>query len=125
MKSFIYDHSVAVFDYFASRGNDLSALNTPETNLRYYGQSYDNLTTFLIKTLGIEEVYDFRHLMSSLAGWAVILITAFFAVWLSGFEAGILVMLLFAVSPTFMGHAMNNLKDIPFSLAYISGIFFQ
>lgn len=120
-----YDHSVAVFDYFASRGNDLSALNTPETNLRYYGQSYDNLTTFLIKTLGIEEVYDFRHLMSSLAGWAVILITAFFAVWLSGFEAGILVMLLFAVSPTFMGHAMNNLKDIPFSLAYISGIFFS
>ena len=72
-----YDHSVAVFDYFASRGNDLSALNTPETNLRYYGQSYDNLTTFLIKTLGIEKVYDFRHLMSSLAGWAVILITAF------------------------------------------------
>ncbi len=120
-----YDHSVAVYDYFASRGNDLSALDTPETNLRYYGQSYDNLTTFLIRTLGIEDVYRFRHLMSSLAGWAVILITAFFAVWLSGFEAGILVMLLFAVSPTFMGHAMNNLKDIPFALAYISGIFFS
>ncbi len=67
----------------------------------------------------------FRHLMSSLAGWLTLFITALFAVWLSGYRTGILVLFLFAVSPTFMGHAQNNLKDIPFSLAYISGIFFS
>lgn len=120
-----YDHSEAVYRYFATDGKDRSALNTPETHLKYYGQSYDNITTILIKWTGIEDVYYFRHLMSAIAGWLTVIITAWFAIWLSGFGAGILVIFLFAVSPTFMGHAQNNLKDVPFALAYISGLFFM
>jgi tetratricopeptide (TPR) repeat protein len=119
-----YDHSVTVYNYFASHGADKSALNTPVTNLKYYGQSYDNLVTILIKWLNISDVYGFRHIMSSVAGWAVILLTALFAIWLTGYRAGILVLILFAVSPTFIGHSHNNLKDIPFALGYIASIFF-
>jgi tetratricopeptide (TPR) repeat protein len=119
-----YDHSVSVYNYFASHGRDQSALNTPVTNLKYYGQSYDNIVTILAKWFKIGDVYSFRHLMSSFAGWLVILVTALFAVWLTGYKSGILVLFLFAVSPTFMGHAQNNLKDIPFALAYISAVFF-
>jgi tetratricopeptide (TPR) repeat protein len=51
-------------------------------------------------------------------------ITAFFAIWLSGYKTGLTVLFLFAVSPTFMGHSLNNLKDIPFSLSYIAAIYF-
>jgi len=120
-----YNQSVAVYNYFASHGHDHSALNTPVTNLKYYGQSYDDISTILIKWFNIDDVYGFRHLMSSLAGWLVIYITALFAVWLADYKSGILVIILFAVSPTFMGHTQNNLKDIPFALAYISGIFFS
>ena len=120
-----YSQSVAVYDYFASHGEDQSALNTPGTHLKYYGQSYDNIVTILSRWFNIENIYGFRHFMSSLAGWLAIFITALFAVWLSGYRSGLLVLLLFAVSPTFMGHAQNNLKDIPFALAYISGIFFS
>ncbi len=119
-----YNQSVSVYNYFASHGQDQSALNTPVTNLKYYGQSYDDIVTILIKWFKIENVYGFRHLMSSLAGWLTIFITALFAVWLADYKAGILVLILFAVSPTFMGHTQNNLKDIPFALAYISSIFF-
>jgi tetratricopeptide (TPR) repeat protein len=119
-----YDHSVSVYKYFASHGNDRSALNTPVTNLKYYGQSYDNIVTILQQWLGIDDVYGFRHLMSSIAGWMAIFITALFAVWLIDYKTGIIVLILFAVSPTFMGHAQNNLKDVPFALAYISGTFF-
>ena len=119
-----YDHSVSVYNYFASHGKDQSALDTPVTNLKYYGQSYDNIVTILIKWFKIGDVYTFRHLMSSFAGWLVILVTALFAVWLTDYKSGILVLFLFAVSPTFMGHSQNNLKDIPFALAYISATFF-
>src|SRR5450759_691870 len=62
--------------------------------------------------------------MSSIAGWIVILLTALFAVWLAGYRAGILSLVLFAVSPGFIGHSQNNLKDIPFALAYIAGTFY-
>ena len=119
-----YDHSVSVYNYFASHGKDQSALYTPVTNLKYYGQSYDNIVTILAKWFNIVDIYGFRHLMSTIAGWLVILITALFAIWLADYRAGIIVLLLFAVSPTFIGHSQNNLKDIPFALAYISGTFF-
>lgn len=118
-----YGHSEAVYSYFATGGEDKSALDTPETHLKYYGQSYDNTVTILIHWFGIDDVYAFRHIMSALAGWAVILITALFAVWLSCYRTGIIVLLLFAVSPAFMGHAMNNLKDVPFALGYAASVF--
>ncbi len=38
-----YNHSTSVYNYFATHGQDQSALNTPVTHLKYYGQSYDNL----------------------------------------------------------------------------------
>ncbi len=120
-----YQHSVEVYNYFTTHGQDQSSLNTPVSHLKYYGQSYDNLVTFITKWLRIEDVYGFRNLMSALAGWLAIFITAVFAVWLSGYGPGILVLLLFAVSPTFLGHSQNNLKDIPFALGYISSLFFM
>jgi tetratricopeptide (TPR) repeat protein len=119
-----YNQSVSVCNYFATHGADQTALNTPVTHLKYYGQSYDNLVTIMIRWFNIEDIFGFRHLMSSIAGWIVIFITALFAVWLTGYRTGLFVLLLFAVSPTFIGHTQNNLKDIPFALAYISGTFY-
>jgi len=120
-----YNQSVYVYDYFASLGKDTTALNTPITHLKYYGQSFDNLTTILVRWFNIDDLFLFRHLSCSLVGWLTVIVTAFFAVWLAGYGAGIIVILLFALSPTFMGHAQNNLKDIPFALSYISAIFFS
>ena len=119
-----YDQSVYVYNYFSTLGKDTAALNTPHTHLKYYGQSFDNLTTILIRWFNIEDVFLFRHLSCAISGWLTIMITAFFAIWLSGYGTGITVMLLFALSPTFMGHAQNNLKDIPFALGYIASLYF-
>jgi hypothetical protein len=120
-----YNQSVSVYDYFASIGKDTSALNTPVTHLKYYGQSFDNVTTILVRWFKIDDIFLFRHLSCSLAGWLTVIVTAFFAIWLAGYGAGIIVILLFTLSPTFLGHAQNNLKDIPFALSYISAIFFM
>lgn len=119
-----YDHSVSVYNYFASHGEDKSALNTPVTYLKYYGQSYDNFVTIISEWFNIDDVYSFRNVMSTLAGWITIIITSLFAIWLTGYRAGILTLILFAVSPTFLGHSQNNLKDIPFALGYIASTYF-
>jgi len=121
---FHYNQSVSVYNYILTFGKDTSALNTPNTHLKYYGQSFDNLTTILIKWFNIDDIFLFRHLSCSVAGWLTAMVTAFFAIWLAGYGAGILVILLFALSPTFLGHAQNNLKDIPFALSYIASIYF-
>jgi len=119
-----YLHSEEVFEYFATFGKDRDALNTPKTHLQYYGQTPDNLATILIHWFGIEDVYGFRHLFSSFIGWLCILVSALFATWLKGYRAGLITLVLFAVSPRFLGHLQNNLKDIPFALAYIAGVFY-
>ncbi len=120
-----YKQSEMVYDYFSAMGKDQSSLDTPKTHLQYYGQLFDNLVTVLIHVFGIEDIYSFRHLMSSLSGWLAILVTALFAASISGYGAAIVVLILFALSPVFLGHAQNNLKDIPFALAYISSIYFS
>jgi tetratricopeptide (TPR) repeat protein len=118
-----YNQSVSVYNYFATHGEDKSALNTPVSHLKYYGQSYDNLVTILTRWFNIDDIYGFRNLMSSLMGWLTIFITALFAVWLKNYRAGLIVLYLFALSPTFLGHSQNNLKDVPFAFAYIAGTF--
>lgn len=120
-----YKQSEMVYQYFSTFGEDQSALNTPKTHLKYYGQAFDNLVTGLIHLFGIEDIYTFRHLMCSISGWLTILVTALFAAYFSGYGAAIIVLFLFAVSPGFLGHSQNNLKDIPFALAYISSIFYS
>jgi len=120
-----YKQSEMVYKYFSTFGEDQSALNTPKTHLKYYGQAFDNLVTGLIHLFGITDVYSFRHLICSISGWLAILVTALFAAYFSGYGAAILVLILFAVSPGFLGHSQNNLKDIPFALAYISSIFYS
>jgi hypothetical protein len=119
-----FRQSEKVYNYYATRGADQSALDTPTSHLKYYGQSFDNLTTILIRWFGIDDIYTFRHQMNGLAAWLCIVLAGFLAVWLSGYGAGIITLFLFALSPTFLGHAQNNLKDIPFALAYLAGTFF-
>jgi hypothetical protein len=119
-----YNHSQSVYRYFGSYGTDRSALNTPVSNLKYYGQSFDNVVTILSNWCGVDNVYAFRSLMSSVAGWITILLTALFASRLSGYRSAIFVVLLFGISPAFLGHSQNNLKDVPFALSYIASAFF-
>ena len=119
-----YGQSVKVYNYFASGGEDKSALTDTELNLKYYGQSYDNIVTFVTKWFRIENIYSFRNLMSAVMGWLTILITAMFARWMKNYLAAFFVLVLFAISPFFIGHSYNNLKDIPFAFAYITGIWF-
>lgn len=120
-----YKHSEMVYNYFSTWGKDKSALDTPKTHLQYYGQAFDNLVTFGAHWFKIEDIYSFRHLMCSFSGWLTILITALFAAYFAGYGAAILVLILFATSPTFLGHSQNNLKDVPFALAYIASLFYS
>jgi tetratricopeptide (TPR) repeat protein len=111
--------------YLKTMGADKEALNTPISRLKHYGQSFDTITTLMADFLGIENPYRFRHVSNALMAWLIILFTSLTAIHLtrSGM-AGVFAVLLMLVSARFMGHAMNNLKDIPFALSFICSIYF-
>lgn len=118
------DHAEMVVDYFFTFGGDQSALHTPITNLKHYGQGYDNLASLIARVFNIEDIFLLRHLMSTMAGWLIFLVAFLLARKIGNYETAFFTILILAASPGFIGHALNNLKDIPFALGYIAGIYF-
>ena len=113
-------------NYFNSFGKDKTALETPISRLKYYGQSFDNFTTFFIEVLDIHNVYRFRHLSNAVVTWLLILVSSLLSFKLTKSHwAAILTMLLLLISPRLIGHGLNNLKDIPFAFGYILAIYFM
>ncbi len=118
-----YQHAEYVFNYFKTDGADQSAINTPKTNLKYYGQGIDNLSFYINHLLNSKNPYLTRHVLNALLGALLILFSGLIAVQLSGYRAGILAMIFLLLSPRILGHSYNNLKDIPFALGYIMAIY--
>jgi len=120
-----YQHSLKVLNYYKTLGADKSALDTPGTHLKYYGQLFDNLVTLVAEWFKIEDIYTLRHLANALAGCLIILLSGLLARSIFGYPTAIIVILLFFISPRFIGHSFNNLKDIPFALGYIASLYFS
>ena len=64
-----------VMDYYKSFGKDKSALHTPKTYLKYYGQSFDNTATLISEIFNIEDIFTLRHILNAFAAWLTVLFT--------------------------------------------------
>lgn len=121
-----YDHSANVYNYYKTLGKDSTAhVITPNYNLPYYGQVVDNIAYFFIKTFNIDDFMGFRHAVNAVMGWLAILFAGLLVRRMSGsWKVGVITMALFLVSPRFIGHSFNNLKDLPLATATIMTIYF-
>jgi predicted negative regulator of RcsB-dependent stress response len=113
-------------NYLRSFGSDKSALDTPISRLKHYGQSFDTITLFVAEVLAIKDLYRFRHMANACIAWLTILFASMITFRITKSKAAaFLSVILFLVSLRFMGHAMNNLKDVPFAFAFIFSIYFM
>ncbi len=112
--------------YFMSGGSDREALDTPISRLKHYGQAFDTFTVFVSQKLGIRDLYRFRHMTNAFIAWLIVLFTSLVVIKITGSKtAGIIAVLLLIITGRFTGHAMNNLKDIPFALSFIFSFYFM
>jgi tetratricopeptide (TPR) repeat protein len=112
-------------NYLKSLGQDKEALDTPISRLKHYGQSFDTVTTWVAHSFSIKNLYRFRHLSNAIIAWLIILFTSLTTIHLARSKwAGFLSIILILVTARFMGHATNNLKDIPFALSFITSLYF-
>ncbi len=119
-----YRQALNNLKYYKTLGMDKSALDTPISHLRDYGQSFDNMTAAIITVFDIKNVYRFRHTANGVITWLLIVVCGLTIYHLSEnwWAAGAGMILLF-ISPRFLGHGLNNLKDIPFSFGYMLSMF--
>jgi len=121
-----HEQSKYVYDYYASLGKDTLAI-TPrpkDYNQPYYGQFADNLSYFVAKTFSIDDEYLVRHCVNSLFGWLAILFSALIAYRIAGWRAAVITFILLFLSPRFLGHSFNNLKDIPFASSIVIALYY-
>jgi tetratricopeptide (TPR) repeat protein len=120
-----YPHAKKVVNWYFTGGEDKSCLDTPVTNLKYYGQSVDNLTALINRVFHIENEFLTRHLTGALFFWLLLLFSGLVGFQISGaFWVSALTVISMLAMPRLFGQAFGNLKDIPFAAGYMASIFF-
>lgn len=117
----------AILNYFKTFGADKTALAPPKEIdrdgvLQYYGGFFD-LIASLINKISPLDVFTTRHILNAWAGFLAIFFAAKISVRINGYRMAIITIWLMFFAPFFLGHAMNNPKDIPFATAYIAAIY--
>jgi 4-amino-4-deoxy-L-arabinose transferase-like glycosyltransferase len=104
-------HGTRVVSFY--RG-ELSASDFPEDGSHQYGALFDVTANGVHHLLG-GDLWMVRHRVNAAFGAVGIVATGLVAALLLTPSAGVLAMVLIALSPRYFGHAMNNPKDIPFA----------
>jgi tetratricopeptide (TPR) repeat protein len=119
-----YPHAKKVVNWYFTLGEDKSCLETPRSNLKYYGQSVDNFTALVNRVFQIENEYLIRHFTGALFFWLLLLFSGMLARSLTGsYTVSIITVFSLLLMPRIFGQAFGNLKDIPFAAGYVAGIF--
>ncbi|MBC7553178.1 MAG: glycosyltransferase family 39 protein [Taibaiella sp.] len=121
------EYGKAILKYFTTLGGDQTVFNMPqEFNrdgvIQYYGGFFDIVCAIANKVSPLGQ-YATRHMLNAWAGFLAIFFAARIAGMAFSKQAAVLCAWLMFLSPFFLGHAMNNPKDIPFATAYIASIY--
>jgi len=119
-----YPHAKKVVNWYFTFGADKSCLDTPKTNLKYYGQSVDNFTALVNRVFKIENEFLTRHFTGAFFFWLLLFFSGRLAQRLSGsWLVAVFTLLALAFMPRLAGQAFGNLKDIPFATGYMAGLY--
>jgi tetratricopeptide (TPR) repeat protein len=122
------EYGKAILKYFTSFGADDTVLHLPRTIdrdgvLMYYGGFFDLLCA-VANTFSPFDEYATRHILNAWTGFIAIYFSGRITAMITDKRVATLCVWLMFLSPFFLGHAMNNPKDIPLAAAYIAAIFF-
>ncbi len=118
-----YPHAKQVINWYFTGGKDTSCLDTPVTNLKYYGQSVDNFTALFNRVFRVENEFLVRHYTGALFFWLLLLFSGLLAKNIGGsWKVATITVLSLVFMPRLAGQAFGNLKDIPFTTGYTAGL---
>lgn len=130
------EYGKTILSYFTSLGSDTSCFRTHEELVKagvydynrdnvvwYYGGLFDLICAIINKFSPLEE-YTTRHILNAFLAFVGVYFSGKIAYKIAGTRAAIITVWLMFLSPFFLGHSMNNPKDIPFAATYIIAIYF-
>lgn len=126
-EGFQLEQAESVIDFYATWGKDTTAIAySPQWNLPQYGQVVDNFASFAARIFNIEDVMMVRHIVNSLCGWLGILLAGLICFKITNnWRAASFGSLLLFLSPRFLGHSFNNIKDVSFAVFMLMAVFYM
>ena len=119
-----YPHAKKVVNWYFTGGQDASCLNTPVSNLKYYGQSVDNFTALINRVFNVKNEFLIRHFTGAIFFWLMLLFAGLIAFQtVNSYWVSAITVISLLVMPRIFGQAFGNLKDIPFATGYLAGIY--
>ncbi len=119
-----YPHAKKVVNWYFTGGKDVSCLNTPHSNLKYYGQSVDNFTALINRIFHVKNEFLVRHYTGAFFFILLLVFSGLIAKQLTGSYWGAAITVASIIfMPRLFGQAFGNLKDIPFATGYVAGIY--
>lgn len=116
-----------LLDFYESFGAEQKALNY--SNLYMYGGLFELTAEGAVELLNPltkhNHTYAIRHVFNALAGFLAMLFTGLLAHYLGGWRCALIALLMISLSPRFLGHSMNNPKDIPFAAFFTMSLYFM
>jgi len=124
---FHFQQAENVVNFYRTFGRDTSAVVGAGGvyGIQQYGQLPDNISFLIADIFNIENILTTRHFVNSIFGWIGILFAGLLAFRISGsWLAAIITATLLFLSPRYLGHSFNNLKDIPFAAMMMMGTYY-
>ena len=85
-------------------------------------QTIDLLIYSLSKSLNFSDVYRFRHLLSTVFGWLIVVYLSFILLRAFSWRAAFFTAFFLFLSPRFFGYSLSNVVDVTFAFFFIYSI---
>ncbi len=127
---FHFKQAENVISFYKTLGKDTSAVSGVGTGavegfIMQYGQLPDNISCLIASIFNVEDIVSVRHFVNAIFGWLGVLFAGLLAFRISGnWLAAIITSLLLFLSPRYLGHSFNNLKDAPFAAIMMMGVYY-
>lgn len=127
-----FDYGITIDEYSRQRNGEMvfefyrSGLETvtyAQDKGRFYSGFFDTLAVTMQHLLPFD-TFETRHLVNAFFGWLGVLYTGLLARRLFGNTAAVVAVLFLVLSPRYLGHMMNNPKDIPFASLHIMALYY-
>lgn len=111
------EYSELLYNHFHHIGDPDAYKEHPYA--RTQAQTIDLIIYSLAKTLNIQDIYAFRHLLSTIFGWLLVAYLSLILLRAFSWRAAFFTAFFLFISPRFFGYSLSNIVDVTFACFFI------
>jgi len=115
-----HEYSELLYNHFHHIGNPDAYKSHPYAHTQ--AQVIDLLVYSISKSLHFNDIYAFRHILSTIFGWLLIAYLSFILLRAFSWRAAFFTVFFLVISPRFFGYSLTNLVDVTFAFFFIYSI---